>query len=129
MQIGAFRFVLLSIISLVGSHALYCILAFNFDYSSIQTCAVGFSAVLFSYKVVVNWNSDSVGSVGGFPMPNKWIAWFELFYISFLFPSASFLGHLCGILIGTLYCLGVFELIFLLERFLPDTRSIRKCHF
>lgn len=66
-------------------------------------CTVGFSGVLFAMKVVLNHNSPGWSSVGGVPLPTKYVTWAELVYIQFIAPQASFLGHLSGILAGLTY--------------------------
>ena len=75
-----------------------------FDYShSFNSCAVGFSAVLFSLKYVWNRYADSNTNVFGISVPTKYAAWAELVMISLVTPNASFVGHLAGILAGVLY--------------------------
>ena len=84
------------------------------DPSYMRQCAVGFSAVLFALKVLVN---DSDGDFGFFTVPKKMAIWAELLLIQVLVPNASFIGHLAGILAGiavahllpTLYALLVKE--------------------
>lgn len=74
----------------------------------LYTCAAGFSAVLFSLKVLTTHNSDDNVSVMGMPMsvPSRYACWVELLLIHFLVPNSSFTGHLSGILVGLLYTLG-----------------------
>jgi rhomboid domain-containing protein 1 len=57
---------------------------------------VGFSAVLFALKYVLNATSPGSSVVGGIAVPTRWAAWVELVLISLVTPNASFLGHLCG---------------------------------
>lgn len=66
-------------------------------------CAVGFSAVLFAMKMVLNWNSPDSTNVYGVLVPSKYAAWAELFLIQMFVPGTSFLGHLCGIFAGLIY--------------------------
>eukprot|EP00730_Choanoeca_flexa_P015668 TRINITY_DN7246_c0_g1_i1.p1 TRINITY_DN7246_c0_g1~~TRINITY_DN7246_c0_g1_i1.p1 ORF type:complete len:302 (+),score=38.76 TRINITY_DN7246_c0_g1_i1:122-1027(+) len=76
--------------------------------SSYVSCAVGFSAVLFSIKVVLQ-DSEPEGSVVpvmGMMVPTRWAYWAELGLIQLIAPQSSFLGHLCGILVGLLYTRG-----------------------
>ena len=109
-EMGSGRFLKLVVYSLVCSHVLLVVMACTLDYlafpphvSGYHSCAVGFSAVLFSLKYV--WNSQSPGTshVMGMSIPSRYAAWLELVLISVLSPSASFLGHLAGILAGVLY--------------------------
>ena len=75
-----------------------------FDYSNtFNSCAVGFSAVLFSLKYVWNRYADSNTNVFGISVPTKYAAWAELVMISLVTPNASFVGHLAGIMAGMLY--------------------------
>lgn len=65
--------------------------------------AVGFSGVLFAMKVVLNSQSENHTFVHGLMVPARHAAWAELILIQMFVPSASFLGHLGGILAGILY--------------------------
>lgn len=87
------------------------------------TCAVGFSAVIFALKVITTHYTPNYASnyVFGFiPLSTKYLVWFELFFIQFITPNVSFLGHLAGILVGLLYingplryvCNNIYNLIF-----------------
>lgn len=109
-QLGSFRFLLVIFELLVSSHVITVMLAracvsfapaFAGQYYS--TCAVGFSAVLFAMKVVLNTSSPGWSSVAGISLPTKYVTWAELIYIQLLTPRASFLGHLAGILAGMLH--------------------------
>lgn len=88
-------------------------LGVEFD-SGYESCAVGFSAVIFCLKYIVNFGADSttrmqVPIFGGFHriplfnVPTKYAAWIELVVISLVTPNASFMGHLAGILAGVLW--------------------------
>lgn len=68
------------------------------------SCAVGFSGVLFGLKVVLNARSGAGWSnVYGITLPNKYVAWAELFLVQLMLPEASFWGHLAGILAGLVH--------------------------
>lgn len=69
----------------------------------MNTCAVGFSGVLFGLKVILTYDSPGWGTVAGFSVPVKYLAWAELVWIQFITPNASLLGHACGILAGLLH--------------------------
>eukprot|EP01039_Chlorochromonas_danica_P005660 gene5661-6242_t len=73
------------------------------DISGYSTCAIGFSAVLFSLKYVLNYGSPERTMIAGLAVPAKYAAWLELVLISIVTPNASFLGHLAGILAGWIY--------------------------
>lgn len=87
-----------------GAYVMSCIFP-EYGYLYKTTCAVGFSAVLFALKVVLNHNSETFSQVPylGFSLPTKYLCWVELVLASLLNPQASFFGHLCGIVAGLLY--------------------------
>ena len=66
-------------------------------------CAIGFSAVIFALKTVLNSSDPSFSNVAGILLPTRYMAWAELLLIQFLVPNASFVGHLSGILAGLMY--------------------------
>ena len=89
-------------------------------WSGYESCAVGFSAVLFGLKAVLHARSPGptrvnfpslfggLGYWGAHPgssinVPAQWAAWVELFISSAFNPSASFVGHLAGIVAGIVY--------------------------
>lgn len=102
-----------------GLLVLYLVLASEFLYLAISavltgmgflaaerahTCVIGFSAVLFGMKVVLDRNSAGDSYVWGIRVPTRFAAWLELVTIQMVAgPQTSFLGHLCGILAGHLY--------------------------
>ncbi|KAJ1388188.1 hypothetical protein B484DRAFT_459805 [Ochromonadaceae sp. CCMP2298] len=113
-QLGSAAFLKLVIFSVLTAHALLVLgslamhqLGLPEAVSGYHSCAVGFSAVLFSMKAV--WNASAPGETTlpyiGIRMPTKYAAWGELLLASLLSPRASFIGHLAGILAGQLYVL------------------------
>eukprot|EP00051_Salpingoeca_urceolata_P025664 m.464148 g.464148 ORF g.464148 m.464148 type:complete len:316 (-) comp20356_c1_seq2:56-1003(-) len=93
----------------------------GFAYAMPNTCAAGFSGVLFALKVVVHSaNPEGTVAVMGFPLVAKWAAWAELLVIHMLVPGSSFVGHLCGIFAGLLYV----HVPPLARRFLPSFGSL-----
>mmetsp|Transcript_4483 Transcript_4483/g.5885 ORF Transcript_4483/g.5885 Transcript_4483/m.5885 type:complete len:362 (+) Transcript_4483:111-1196(+) len=106
-QLGTQSFLKLCALMLVISHSLVVIVAkllLELDYpSAYKTCAVGFSAVLFGLKYVLNFYSPGMSAIFGMSVPSKYAAWLELILIQFMVPNASFLGHLCGLIAGILY--------------------------
>lgn len=111
LSMGSQAFLVLVIYSLVASHSLIVLASyvltviFKMDASmtGYHSCAVGFSAVLFSLKYVLNYRSPTHSNIMGISVPTKYAAWLELVTISMMNPSASFMGHLCGIFAGVLY--------------------------
>jgi len=110
LEICTQGFILLTAILLGLSHGLYVLFARVLDGigypGTMNTCAVGYSAVLFAYKVVLNYNSPRLTRMWGFDVPLKHACWAELVLISLITPNASFVGHLCGIIAGLLYIHG-----------------------
>ena len=111
LKMGSAAFLQLIIFSLIVSHSLLVISAYLlYIYtdltSSYHSCAVGFSAVLFSLKYVWNHSAGSSSNIMGVNVPTKYAAWLELVLVSLLHPDASFIGHLCGILSGAIYIHG-----------------------
>ena len=78
------------------------------QWSYINTCAAGFSGVLFALKVVTTHIQPAgMTRVMGFiPVPMRIACWVELVLISALFPHVSFVGHLAGILVGFAFIYG-----------------------
>jgi len=108
-QMGSYRFFVFTVLSVLLSNMMYVLLGMYVFPGSFNSCAVGFSAVLFAYKVVLTANDNGESRMLGMPLPTKYLAWAELFYISYIFPQASFLGHLCGCLVGVLYVNGLLD--------------------
>jgi membrane associated rhomboid family serine protease len=114
-KMGSTAFLQLVVFSLLMSHTIMVILAYllyvSTDFtSSYETCAVGFSAVLFSLKYVWNHSASNTSNVMGINVPTKYAAWLELIIISVMSPNVSFIGHLSGIIAGIIYIHG-FSLI------------------
>ena len=111
---GSEEFVKLVVFSLLTSHVLLVAIAFGlhelqFDdnVSGFRTGAVGFSAVLFSLKYVLNSSAQNDSVVMGIQVPTRYAAWLELVLVSMITPRASFIGHLAGILAGIIYVHGL----------------------
>lgn len=110
-KFGSKQFFVLVCFSLVTSHLLMAAMAYVLYYyvgldghtSGYNTCAVGFSAVLYSLKYVWNQLSPENTVVMGFQVPSRYAAWLELVLTSIVMPQASFIGHLAGIFAGYLY--------------------------
>lgn len=109
-SMGSEAFFVLLLFSLTVSHTVMVIMstflhfaAFNNSVSSFNSCAVGFSAVLFALKYVLNSQEEGSTNVFGIAVLTKYACWIELVMISVLTPNASFLGHLAGIFSGVLY--------------------------
>ncbi|XP_060623838.1 rhomboid-related protein 4 [Anolis sagrei] len=78
----------------------------------IQSCAVGFSGVLFALKVLNNYyHPGGSSSIMGIYVSNRYACWVELIAIHLLSPGSSFAGHLAGILVGLMYTMGPLKTI------------------
>ena len=121
----------------VASNLLY--LAINFalaeifdQWSYMQSCAVGFSGVIFALKVVTTHMQPHGMSyvMGFFPIPMRLACWAELVLISVLFPNVSFVGHLSGILIGLAFVSGPLKVLMELPlSFLSGMRQLALPYF
>ena len=81
-------------------------------WSYVRTCAVGFSGVIFALKVVTtHLEPPGMTYIFGIPVPKRLAVWGELVLISVLFPNASFVGHLSGILVGVAFVSGPLQQI------------------
>ena len=69
--------------------------------------AVGFSGVLFSFIIIhTKVTRSETYNLCGFQIPAWVYPWVLLVGISFIIPNASFVGHLCGLLMGIAYVKG-----------------------
>lgn len=93
------------------------------QWSAMQSCAVGFSAVIFALKVVTTHIQPRGMTMimGIFPIPTRLACWAELVIISVLFPNVSFVGHLSGILVGLAYVWGPLKVLMDAPLLLTDT--------
>ena len=64
---------------------------------------VGFSAVLFALKVILQHYNATPAVIWGIQLPPKFVAWGELILIHVMNSNASFIGHFCGILAGLIF--------------------------
>ena len=82
------------------------------QWSYINSCAAGFSGVIFALKVVTtHLQPGGMSSIMGIPVPMKLACWVELILISVFFPNVSFVGHLAGILVGLAFVSGPLKMI------------------
>ena len=72
-----------------------------------RECGVGFSGVLFALKALACAEAPGTTRVGGVRVPTTAAAWAELVLIALVAPETSFLGHLAGIIAGTLCVYGM----------------------
>jgi membrane associated rhomboid family serine protease len=106
---GTVALVLTTLLSAVTSPIIHVVLAtmarlvFGYD-AWFQEHSLGFSGILFHYAVIeASFNSRQPRSVFGlFTVSSTFYPWALLFVLQLFVPHLSFLGHLSGILAGTL---------------------------
>lgn len=69
---------------------------------SYYSCSVGFSGCIFALLTIHCFNDNLVSLYGITRIPSKLYPWAILIITNFILPMTSFVGHLSGILIGTL---------------------------
>jgi len=108
---GSLELLFLVLTSAVLSGVLQVFLALEatriFRTASIYSCTLGLSGVLFALQVflIKELDMNTLSVFGLFNMPAHLTVYVSLFAIQLFFPRASFLGHLCGILVGYFFCL------------------------
>jgi len=91
----------------------YIIFKATDDAALLDVRSVGFSGVLFSYIVIHTYVTGAQNyNLCGFPIPARYYPWVLLIGISLIFRNVSFAGHLCGLLVGILYCRGYLNFMF-----------------
>jgi membrane associated rhomboid family serine protease len=89
---------------------------FTLDYySSLMSCSIGMSGIVFSL-IVCETNVNDVGQrsvFGLFEVSSAWYPVALLVTIQLIMPGVSFLGHASGIVAGYLYVKGYLNLILL----------------
>lgn len=93
--------------------------------------SLGFSGVIFQLSVVEsNLSPDRVRSVFGlFQVSSRMYPWALLVVLQFIMPQISFLGHLSGILVGTLQYYGMLDKLFPSETYLQECETFERLGF
>ena len=114
--------VLTSTIYILISWLLFVI--FGYEKMMLQH-SVGFSCVIFQLSVLESSiNPDRTRSLFGlFSVPSRLYPWALLVFLQFVMPNISFLGHLSGILVGTLQYFGALDVLFPSEGYIRDCES------
>lgn len=109
LHYGTIRLLLLTMYSIVLTSCLYVFIAYmlyvipfiQYKYY-MYTHSIGFSGVLFHYLVLECsiLSSSNRNLFGSITVPSYLYPWVILIIIQIMIPNISFLGHLCGILVG-----------------------------
>ena len=113
-RLGTLKFLAVTLLIMLCSSVMYIVIClalsqlgsrtFWFNYTS-----VGFSGVLFGYAAIESLlpTASPTRSVFGlFEVPTKWYPWLLMLILQILLPNVSLLGHLAGLLCGTVYSVG-----------------------
>lgn len=103
---------------------------FGYDHLMLQH-SVGFSGVIFQLAVLeANLSPDRTRSVFGFiNVSSKMYPWALLVILQFIMPQISFMGHLSGILIGTMQFHGSLDIIFPSDHYLKESETLSSLQF
>ncbi len=99
-------------------------MTFGYEHLMLQH-SVGFSGVIFQLAVLeANLSPDRTRSVFGFiNVSSKMYPWALLVILQFVMPQISFLGHLSGILIGTMQFHGSLNVFFPSDEYLKASEQ------
>lgn len=129
-QIGTLMMGITILWGIVLTSTIYIFIAFLlyilFGYNGMMLQhSVGFSGVIFQLSVLEsNLSPNRSRSVFGFiQVSSKMYPWALLVVIQFIMPHISFLGHLSGILVGTLQYYGVLDKLFPSQTYLRERES------
>lgn len=113
---------LTSLIYLGVSYALFLFLG---ETKWMYQHSVGFSGILFHMTVLeCNLSTTRSRSLFGFVnVPTYLYPWALLILLQMFMPNLSFLGHLSGILTGTLQSYGSLDVLFVSEAYLQEMES------
>lgn len=93
--IGIFSNIINILISLLGIY-------FYKNYYTYYTHYLGLSNIIFGIRALYYHKLNTNVVVFGQIVNSRYVVWIELFFVNFLIPNSSFLGHLSGITSGLL---------------------------
>lgn len=132
-QFGSFMMALTIAWGILLTSTMYVFLAwtsyFAFGYEGMMLQhSLGFSGVIFQLSVLEsNLSPNRARSVfGAFRVSSKMYPWALLVVLQFVMPNISFLGHLAGILVGTLQYYGMLDALFPSETYLQEVEMSEK---
>ncbi|KAI8608062.1 hypothetical protein BC830DRAFT_1234252 [Chytriomyces sp. MP71] len=123
-QMGTYPFLHFLLLLAFTTSIVYFTLVFvvGFVFSSVwQACVAGLSGIVFALIAVeANKGVMAEQDFFGFKVPGALFPWFLLVITQILFMSASFFGHLAGILAGLLFARGYLDI------FIPSRSSFSR---
>jgi hypothetical protein len=129
-KLGTFRLLFSIWWAILLTSAIYILIAYAvyavFGYDSwMYQHAVGYSGIIFHLSVLESRLHPGPRSVFGvFSVPASVYPWVLLLVLQLIMPNLSFLGHLAGILTGTLEFYGLFDVLFVGDSFLVHLESL-----
>ena len=130
-RIGTLRLIVSIWWSILLTSIIYIIIAYTayiiFGYDTwMYQHSIGFSGIIFHLSVLESYLHPGQRSVFGFfSVPSFVYPWALLLILQLIMPNLSFLGHLSGILTGTLEYYGVWDrFLFLSDSFLIEIESL-----
>ena len=114
-KLGTIRLAITTLWAILLTSTTYTLVAFllhillRYDQLMFQH-ALGFSGVIFHLSVLeCNLTQGSRSLFGVISVPSYLYPWLLLLALQFILPNLSFMGHLAGILTGTLHSYGLLE--------------------
>jgi rhomboid domain-containing protein 1 len=130
-KLGTLRFLFSVVSAMIFSGILYCTISWSaykiLGYEDFMyEHAVGFSGVIFHMSVLECSLSPNVSRniFGFFSIPPFLYPWALLILLQMFLPNLSFLGHLSGIITGTLQSYGLFEFVIPGESYTSQMESL-----
>jgi membrane associated rhomboid family serine protease len=125
-RFGTLRHAMTILWAMLLTSATYTLVAFLlhalFGYEPLMyQHALGFSGVIFHLSVLeCNLSNGSRSIFGVFSVPSYLYPWALLLVLQFVMPNLSFMGHLAGILTGTLQSYGALDGIMVGEQYAKE---------
>ena len=125
-RFGTLRHAMTILWAMLLTSATYTLVAFLlhaiFGYEQLMyQHALGFSGVIFHLSVLeCNLSNGSRSIFGVFSVPSYLYPWVLLLVLQFIMPNLSFMGHLAGILTGTLQLYGALDAIMVGEQYAKE---------
>ncbi|KAI8908739.1 hypothetical protein DFJ77DRAFT_473152 [Powellomyces hirtus] len=132
-MLGSVQFGHLIVVLAGVSSALYVLLSAFFGLminGFARACTAGLSGLIFSLMTIEASHQRGLFErlhIGNYEIPSMAFPWIVFGISSIFFPTASFFGHMSGILAGTLYAYGMLDFLLLPARFLDVLENGRLC--